>query len=378
MITGLRGSELALDAGLEGALRQLAGGNNQALQILAEGGGRAFNTIDNDTGEVIDSLNPYTGAGVSASDMLAALSGASGTAAQAKAFDNFQYSPAAKFMQQEGEKSILRNASATGNLGGGAVNKDFIRFGQGLASQELGNQTQLLNVLAGRGFDATKFGANAKLSGTNMKTGLLDSFARTGAGIRSNQGSQGADLAFNYGLNKSLGRTRAGERIADKIDGTTSALASLQNQGGKDIESIVRDSSGNLAAVFQSLGQNLGLSQQQLAAMLANISTGQGTTVAGLPGIPGVQQGDNGMIDEIASVAGAWLLSDSRLKSNVERIGTYRGHSVYRWDWTNEAKPIVGDQPTVGVMAHELIDTNPEAVSVGEDGYLRVDYSRIH
>jgi hypothetical protein len=36
------------------------------------------------------------------------------------------------------------------------------------------------------------------------------------------------------------------------------------------------------------------------------------------------------------------------------------------------------DAPTEGVMAQELIKVNPSAVHKAEDGYYRVDYSKVN
>jgi hypothetical protein len=78
-----------------------------------------------------------------------------------------------------------------------------------------------------------------------------------------------------------------------------------------------------------------------------------------------------------ASIAG--LLSDVRLKSNIERTGNHKGVNYYRWTWNDEAKRIGADShPTSGVMAHELAGTHPHLVTAGQDGYLRVNYDGLH
>lgn len=75
------------------------------------------------------------------------------------------------------------------------------------------------------------------------------------------------------------------------------------------------------------------------------------------------------------SAAATYLaLSDKRLKKNIRFMGkTLGGHNLYQWDWKDAA---IG-QPTFGVMAQELLETLPEAVSVGDDGFYRVDYARV-
>lgn len=70
--------------------------------------------------------------------------------------------------------------------------------------------------------------------------------------------------------------------------------------------------------------------------------------------------------------------SDIRLKENITQVGTLpNGVNWYTWDWNEVGKSIAGDEPTQGVLAQELQKTHPSAVARGEDGYLRVNYSRI-
>jgi hypothetical protein len=70
--------------------------------------------------------------------------------------------------------------------------------------------------------------------------------------------------------------------------------------------------------------------------------------------------------------------SDRRLKTNVQSLGQRNGVNIYSWDWTEEGAKIASpDQPTVGVMADELILTHPHLVHRAADGYLRVNYSGL-
>ncbi|MDO8926042.1 MAG: hypothetical protein Q7U94_03920 [Sideroxyarcus sp.] len=63
--------------------------------------------------------------------------------------------------------------------------------------------------------------------------------------------------------------------------------------------------------------------------------------------------------------------SDRRLKTNIHRIGTHpRGFGIYEYDY-------VWGEHAVGVMADEVMVSMPEAVLRGEDGYDRVDYSKL-
>ena len=65
--------------------------------------------------------------------------------------------------------------------------------------------------------------------------------------------------------------------------------------------------------------------------------------------------------------------SDARLKRNLVQVGTV---PVYRWEWTEEAEELVGDQPNVGVVAQELQEVAPELVILDPvSGFLKVNYN---
>lgn len=70
--------------------------------------------------------------------------------------------------------------------------------------------------------------------------------------------------------------------------------------------------------------------------------------------------------------------SDKKLKTNIKKVGQLpSGLATYTWDWKEEFKHLVGNHPTLGVIAQEAMKLFPEAVSMHPDGYLQVDYSRV-
>jgi hypothetical protein len=81
----------------------------------------------------------------------------------------------------------------------------------------------------------------------------------------------------------------------------------------------------------------------------------------------------------IGSIAPLFAASDERLKKDIEFIGkSVNGYNLYTWKWNEEAKRIgVHNEPTMGVMAQEVLGTKPDAVIKGSDGYYRVNYSEI-
>ena len=73
--------------------------------------------------------------------------------------------------------------------------------------------------------------------------------------------------------------------------------------------------------------------------------------------------------------AGAMGYSDARLKRNIERVDSVDGVNLYTWDWHKDA-PVTSPM-NYGVMAQEVAETHPEAVTTGEHGYMVVDYNKL-
>lgn len=66
------------------------------------------------------------------------------------------------------------------------------------------------------------------------------------------------------------------------------------------------------------------------------------------------------------------IFSDERLKMNITRVGTHAdGYGVYEYEY------VWGGARQRGVMAQEILNIRPDAVSVHMSGYYQVDYSRL-
>jgi hypothetical protein len=75
------------------------------------------------------------------------------------------------------------------------------------------------------------------------------------------------------------------------------------------------------------------------------------------------------VVGQAAGAAAA--ASDIRLKKNIVYSHTENGHKIYEFEYKNE--------PNVkysGVMAQEVLETNPSAV-VEENGYYKVYYDML-
>jgi len=90
--------------------------------------------------------------------------------------------------------------------------------------------------------------------------------------------------------------------------------------------------------------------------------------------------GGNSIVDGLFKLGAAWITSksDERLKENIEYYDTIKGVKYYTWNWNTEGKRVGADKhPGFGVIAQEVQKKYPNAVSLGEDGYLMVNYGEI-
>jgi hypothetical protein len=72
--------------------------------------------------------------------------------------------------------------------------------------------------------------------------------------------------------------------------------------------------------------------------------------------------------------------SDIRMKENIQHLGalTDSGANLYSWDWKPEYRDLVGADKGAGVIAQEIMESSPDAVSVDEStGFYKVDYSKV-
>jgi len=129
--------------------------------------------------------------------------------------------------------------------------------------------------------------------------------------------------------------------------------------------------------------------EYDLEAALANLSgqVGQQSALGSLYG--SMFSGAGGLIGSLSQSGGEflgsvlggnrpWWLSDVSLKTNIKPAGSLdNGINLYTWDWTEEGKRLAGDTPAYGVIAQEVQQTMPEAVTRGDHGYLMVNYSKL-
>jgi len=164
--------------------------------------------------------------------------------------------------------------------------------------------------------------------------------------------------ATQASMQEAIGRSQEQQRAAELAD--AARLAQQQQEA----ERLQVTNLANLLGGLAGLGSQTSYQQAM-----------QGTTSQAVQQ-PSLFQQIAGPLAQVGSAAIA--ASDVRLKTEIKRVGKLpNGIPVYRWEWTKEAKEIVEDQPAFGVLAQEVLDFMPDAVTVGTDGYYRVDYGKV-
>jgi len=250
--------------------------------------------------------------------------------------------------QQLQNQAIFQNFGQ-GLQGNAAINAAIAQnYGQGINSQQLQNQAISQNF--GQGVTAQ--------SQANAAMGQNYGQAGTSAGL-FNQ-AVGQDYNMDLG-SAQFGNTAAQQALTQELDFRNQPLNEIIGlMGGSQIQTpqFQGYTGANIApppifgaAQAQGQGdmQNYGIQQ-----------AGANAQSAGMTGLLG-----SGMM------AGAMLLSDRRLKSNIVKVGTHPlGIGIYEYD-------IFGERQR-GVMADEVEKVMPEAVMTHESGYKMVNYGALN
>lgn len=321
--TGLIGSEQALGSGYNSALGAMNQGASTAAGILGGIAGIDYSQIKQPTldytadtsvgANITDPLNQasanfngYLGGGQNASKAQADLSGANGQAAQQAAYAQYQSSPAMQYQMDQMQRATERSAAARGGALGGNVLRELQKNAAGIASQDYQNQFNNLGQVAGQGLNAagqvaglksTQAGiaGNLQAAGINAMSQLAGQkygaqMNLLGQTLQQKQQAmtQLADLANQHGLNVaglntgyasalSSGRTTAGQNIAQNASNAATSIGNLLSQQGVNISNEMANDISNTTKMLYDYGMQDKISNESLAAMIANITGGQAT-----------------------------------------------------------------------------------------------------
>ena len=331
-LLGATGSAIgAMNAGNNSAMQYLGSVANPTQQA-------ATNSFSADTSvgsNITDPLNQgasnfqsYLGGGQNASKLQADLSGANGQQAQQAAYAQYQSSPAMQYQMDQMQKATERSAAARGGALGGNVLMELQRNAAGIASQDYQNQFNNINTVANQGINAANQIAGLKSTQAGIAGNLQQSgIAANAQAAIANQNAQNqqlltnqqqkfnvasrlADLASTYGINTgglllgtgqtiagnqlgtsqilgqsrystgtnlAAGRTNAGNAIAQNASNAATNIGNLLSQQGINVSNQMTNDINTTTKMISDYGMQDKISNESLAAMIANITAGQAT-----------------------------------------------------------------------------------------------------
>jgi len=244
-------------SGQNSAIDSLTGGYNTARGDINAGFGNADQILTQGYNQAQSTLQPTAAQGSSASALQAAISGAMGRDAQAKAMAEYQDSPGQAFIRKQQEQSLLRNEAALG--GGlspsGRVMSALQEQAAGRAMTDFDANFNRLSQISSRGDQANNAIANLQAGLGSSRSGIQQQLAKLLAGLSTSQGAGVAGL-------QSEGSTN----MANLNQATASQIAqALQNQGVTTGNAIIGQGSEQA-----QLAQNYGVAKSGGALHRAN------------------------------------------------------------------------------------------------------------
>ena len=256
----------------------------------------------------------------------------------------------ARMMQQN---AAAAQATAAGAFGGSRGALMEAEVGRNALDQAARTASQLRQQ-----------GYTTALGAAQTEAQRMQQAAQFGAGqqMQADVANQAARLAA------AQQRMSAGQQLA--------ALGNLGFGQAQDIQSQMMQQ-GALQQMLQQ--QIIDAAKQQYAGYAAypQQSLGYYTQALGASQIP--QSQTTSSQPGLFGWASMLLGSDIRFKENIRPAGkTAGGHNLYMWDWNDTAKEVLGEEgSSMGVIAQEVIETNPELVVTGDHGYYMVNYGGI-
>jgi hypothetical protein len=230
--------------------------------------------------------------------------------------------------------------------------------------------------------------------GTAQQAALANQQAQLQAGTTTAGFGQQSNLANQAALNQA-GQFGANQAMtAQQLNQMAALNANQQRLGAASQMGQLGQQAFNTGQAINQQQMQQGLMQQGLQQALIDAARGQYAGYTGSPqaalaaplaalGASPVPQSTTssskpGLFDYLSAGMGIASLSDARLKTDVEKIGSKDGINFYTWNWNEDGKRVADPkQPKVGVMAQELKETHPHLVQLGPDGFLRVDYGGL-
>lgn len=285
------------------------------------------------------------------------------------------------------------NATAAGNLANANTATQANRVNQngingnvqwtnsGTAANPHWTQNTSLNPMMqglynqGAGFDVNKAPAAPINPGQTAQDAIMARLApqqqREQNSLNTNLANQGIGIgseAYN------TAQTQQGQRVND-----ANSQAALQGIG-LDTQARQNQLNEQMMPITAMEGLNQGSNINNPAVPQQNYTAGADLTGANNAIYGGLMNNynaavgsKNSMQNGLFTLAGAGIsaFSDVRLKRNIERIGTHiLGIGIYAFEY-------IWGEKSIGVMAQEVLQVKPSAVSIHPSGYYMVNYGAL-
>jgi len=258
---------------------------------------------------------------------------------------NFGQGLQAQQLRNQANDQNIRNALMAQQSQNAAIGQNF---GQGVTGQQM--QNDAINANFGNAMSAQGMN-NAAMQQNYGQAGNIAGLYNSAAAQQYNQNMQGAQFG-NMASDQAL--ARAMQLRSQPLNEITAVMGASQIQNPQF--QGYTGANVNAAPVYQAAGDQakygMDVYGQQMAARNANMAALGSVAGAGM-----------GMIQP-------FKISDMRLKSNIERVGTHaNGVGVYEYD--------IDGHRERGVMAQEVLNVKPEAVIMNDDGFYMVNYGAL-
>ena len=184
------------------------------------------------------------------------------------------------------------------------------------------------------------------------------------------QTAQGMRMPMSQSI---IGQQQYGQQMYPSIMNAPLSMYGALGQVGADKRAMTQSTMDRDMARYE---YQANAPQNALRNYMAMVTGDYGSTTSQTtPGPSGLDKAAKvaGIIGTMYGMAG----SDARLKDNVTRVGKEKGYNIYTWEWNDKAKELGIDDPTIGVMAQEVLETNPDAVALMDNGYYAVNYGEL-
>lgn len=222
----------AIGGGLIGA-----SGAKSAANAQSQSDARAIAYQKQKDAQIRGDLSTWRNYGENAADQQGSLLGLNGVVQQRLAIQHLQNSPLYKSLFQNGQDTLLANASATGGLRGGNTQGALANFGRDTLAEVIQNQLGQLGGVSTTGQNsAAQTGAFSQNSANSISQLLANQGGAQASGILGSAGSFAAGLnGAAGGLAQLLQHNSGGGGVAPGVSNYFAPTSSLTASAGQAI-----------------------------------------------------------------------------------------------------------------------------------------------